>query len=94
MNAKHTPGPWTIQGSGTLAHPVTGSSLSTVRIETSLGTFEILDETNEPDQNVRLITAAPDLLAALELALVFLPDDAVSCGTMVRRAIAKATGTP
>ncbi len=66
MPITHTPGPWRIQGNGTLNHPVSGRPLTTVRFETSLGTFEVLDETNEPDANAQLIAAAPDLLHALE----------------------------
>lgn len=61
MKSLHTPGPWRIQGNGTLNHPVTNRALTTVRIETSLGTFEVLDETNEPDANARIIAASPSL---------------------------------
>lgn len=50
-------------------HPVSGSQLTTVRVETSLGTFEVLDETNEPEGNIRLIVAGPELLAALEMMM-------------------------
>jgi hypothetical protein len=38
----------------------------TTRIETPLGTIEIVDETNEPEGNKRLIAAAPELLAVLK----------------------------
>lgn len=65
---KHTPGPWKEQGIGTLLHPVTLAPVSTTRIETTLGTFEIFDETNEPDGNARLISAAPELLDRAEAA--------------------------
>jgi hypothetical protein len=40
--------------------------MTTTRIETSLGMIEILDLTNEPEANARLIAAAPALLGALE----------------------------
>ena len=60
---KHTPGPWKIQGNGTLLHPVSGRPLTTTRIETSLGTFEVMDETNEPGWNAILIASAPTLLS-------------------------------
>jgi hypothetical protein len=63
---KHTPGPWKINGTGILNHPVTGAAVSLIRIETTLGNIEIHDETNEPDYNARLIAAAPELLEALE----------------------------
>lgn len=69
MTTKHTPGPWSIQGDGTLLHPVTGRALTTTRIETSLGSFEVLDETNEPGGNIALICAAPEMLQALRDAL-------------------------
>jgi hypothetical protein len=72
MTTKHTPGPWSIQGNGTLLHPVTGRALTTTRIETSLGSFEVLDETNEPDGNIALICAAPQMLQALQDALAVL----------------------
>ena len=62
----HTPVPWVLQGEGTILHPVTGKSMITKRIETSLGNIEVLDETNEPEENLRLIVAAPKTLAALK----------------------------
>jgi hypothetical protein len=65
-NTPHTPGPWNLNGNGILLHPVTNAQLVTQRIETSLGSFEVLDETNEPEANAYLISAAPDLLSALE----------------------------
>jgi hypothetical protein len=101
----HTPGPWHRQGQGTLLHPVTKRPLTLERVETSLGTFEVFDETNEPDGNIRLIVAAPALLEALQGArralakeLPFLPADkeAVYCGEWigeVDEAIALATGS-
>lgn len=65
-NTPHTPGPWDLNGNGILLHPVTNAQLVTQRIETSLGSFEILDETNEPEANAHLISAAPNLLEALQ----------------------------
>lgn len=104
---QHTPGPWRLNGNGTLLHPVSYRSLTTCRIETSLGSFEILDETNEPEQNAALIAAAPDLLQALEraekqLAIAFNPggdesilsigrSEAMLACNQARAAIAKAT---
>ncbi len=67
MKTQHTPGPWREQGNGTLLHPQSHRPLTTVRIETSLGSFEILDETNEPDANARLIAAAPTMYDYLTL---------------------------
>ena len=65
-NTLHTPAPWNLNGNGILLHPVTNAQLVTQRIETSLGSFEVLDETNEPEANACLIAAAPDLLSALD----------------------------
>jgi hypothetical protein len=104
MKAKtqHTPGPWRLNGNGTLLHPVSHRSLTTCRIETSLGSFEILDETNEPEQNAALIASAPDLLQALETIapqignmlsrLRFSTDQDAEILPAIRAAIAKATG--
>lgn len=64
--SEHTPSPWVLNGEGIVHHPVTGKSIVTKRIETSLGNIEVLDETNEPDANLRLIVASPKLLAALK----------------------------
>ena len=71
---KHTPGPWRIQGEGTLNHPVSGRPLTTQRFETSLGCFEVLDETNEPEANARLIASAPAMLDALKRVTEFLSE--------------------
>lgn len=65
MKTKYTPGPWNIQGDGILNHPVSNVPLKTCRFETTLGTFEVLDETNEPIYNARLISSAPEILEAL-----------------------------
>lgn len=63
---QHTPGPWKIGGQGIVKHPVTCAPLLTQRIETKLGTIELIDGTNEPEYNARLIEAAPDLYKALD----------------------------
>lgn len=102
-NTLHTPGPWNLNGNGILLHPVTNAQLVTQRIETSLGSFEILDETNEPEANSHLISAAPDLLSALERLLQISQDELdqsathdglVNCEALAnaRVAIAKAKG--
>jgi len=103
ISNQHTPGPWIIQGEGILLHPVTKAQLLTTRIETSLGTFEILDETNEPDGNARLIAAAPELLSALQEVDKSCPwghaDELADAAfgrlkRVARAAIAKATNQP
>jgi hypothetical protein len=102
-NTLHTPGPWNLNGNGILLHPVTNAQLVTQRIETSLGSFEVLDETNEPEANANLISAAPDLLSALEKLLQISQDELdqsathdglVNCEALAnaRVAIAKAKG--
>lgn len=100
MKHTHTPGPWNLIGNGILLHPVTNAQLVTQRIETSLGSFEVLDETNEPEANARLIAAAPDLLSALETCvselnqLAFIQKDKMA-GVAIQKAfdaIAKAKG--
>jgi hypothetical protein len=67
--SKHTPSPWVLNGEGVVHHPVTGKSMITKRIETSLGNIEVLDETNEPEENLRLIVAAPELVNVLRMFL-------------------------
>jgi hypothetical protein len=101
-NTLHTPGPWNLNGNGILLHPVTNAQLVTQRIETFLGSFEVLDETNEPDANAHLISAAPDLLSAARNAANVLA--ALATGQLaaihpdsnalqeLRAAIAKAKG--
>ena len=65
MNTKHTPGPWRHEGQGILIDPRNGATVATERIGTSFGEIEVVDPTNEQDRNLRLLIAAPELLAAL-----------------------------
>ena len=86
MTAKHTPGPWT-----------TGRAINTVDI----GKFSFIcpfgansaDQVAEIKANARLISAAPDLLAALEAMIAKIDADKlpISC-SLARAAIAKAKG--
>ena len=74
--AKHspTPEPWVLQGEGTVLHPVSCGSMRTTRIETSLGMIEVIDQTNEPDANARLIVNAPELVNVLRMFLGLNPE--------------------
>jgi hypothetical protein len=92
MNNAHTPAPWNLNGNGILLHPVTNAQLVTQRIETSLGSFEVLDETNEPEANAHLISAAPDLLSALESLAVW--NDGEPCFCHVHGESERARYTP
>ena len=59
----YTPGPWTIEGNGMLAHPANGATVLTTRIGTDgWGEIELHDQTNEPDGNAQLIRSAPEML--------------------------------
>jgi hypothetical protein len=99
--AKHTPGPWSVQPGS--SNPLIGSAEYTVA--------EVLDDcfpdTEQQQANASLIAAAPDLLAACEKAEAFvkyalefwdwrnfpnLEESAQLLATQLREAKAKATG--
>ena len=89
MNAKHTPGPW-IWSAGLSIWRESDS-----QIVSSVACDSVFNPTEEEVSNARLISAAPDLLAALESLL----DDADVCEVagddairQARSAIAKASG--
>ena len=96
MDAKHTPGPWILQG---------GRSFRTQGGQFYLA-YSTLKTTGEPsfkdfvelDANARLIAAAPELLAALHemLPIVAMRVQGTTDGEPLlkraRAAIAKATG--
>lgn len=83
-NTKHTPGPWTIAGH---------DDADTMEIWDKHGAFASCET-----RNARLIAAAPDLLAACQLALACAdPDydrdmDPEGVITTLEKAIGKATG--
>jgi len=96
MQTKHTPGPWAhYPGDRYIRDPKTDATIAFVCPDDG--------HCDEPqympwEDNARLIASAPDLLAALEAVLKYLPDydrlnyefrDAVSAA---RAAIAKAKG--
>jgi hypothetical protein len=109
-DAKHTPGPWR-------ANERTICPRSRKWVQTDVrGGGEVVaicsrtrhtvsdDDVAEVMANARLIAAAPDLLAACEAAMEFLPKgeypggsgqtEAVRVRDLVRAAIAKAKGAP
>lgn len=86
MNAKHTPGPWT-----------RNRAINTV----DMGRYSVIcpfgadskKHVSEIEANMRIIAAAPDLLAALEAMIAKIDADKlpISC-SLARAAIAKAKG--
>lgn len=85
MTTKHTPGPWTMSGANTVHGPdcivaFVGTADEEVR--------RFSGERQNAD--ARLIAAAPDLLAALELLLPYLEDCRMD--KEARAAIRKAKG--
>jgi hypothetical protein len=86
MNAKHTPGPWT-----------RNRAINTV----DMGRYSVIcpfgadskKHVSEIEANMRIISAAPDLLAALESMIAKIDADKlpISC-SLARAAIAKAKG--
>ena len=86
MNAKHTPGPWT-----------RNRAINTV----DMGRYSVIcpfgadskKHVSEIEANMRIIAAAPDLLAALESMIAKIDADKlpISC-SIARAAIAKAKG--
>lgn len=93
--AQHTPGPWRRNGS-LIEAPQMALTVSTVSWP-RIG--HAPKDTDEAVANARLIAAAPELLAALNCALVYLGDDgtddspeARSTRAVIRAAIAAAAG--
>jgi hypothetical protein len=100
MSTKHTPAPWGIfehrDHSGICVGPPYTESYfrdGEVRDVCRIGNNSVNDEMRA---NARLIAAAPELLAALKLAIStgHLPQTATGAGKAARAAIAKATGEP
>lgn len=85
MNAKHTPGPWIVEEVDTLLEVCNEETLFTVA------------RVFRHEQNARLISAAPELLEALQSAIGMLrgcqeTPERVERYERARAAIAKATG--
>src|SRR5690554_4275769 len=94
--SKHTPGPWFINRES--EDVIEGKlSIESVNAETKLSYFIAqVDECKSQEANARLISAAPELLEALE-AITDLYDTDEGCRSLqeyqaARAAIAKATG--
>jgi hypothetical protein len=98
---KHTPGPWFYLKGDEWSHSVVTQHGELPDGSQSYWTVASINKQREPEHeaNARLISAAPDLLEALDLAfkvLQRLPEDCVMGDHPVwaktRAAIAKATG--
>jgi len=91
MTTQHTPGPWRLERAGPCVYVMAGRfCVATTSDERGGGVPPAMD-------NARLIAAAPEMLAALRLALTALDhDDAtrveIAAYDMVCAAIAKAEG--
>jgi len=88
--SKHTPGPWSYEGVPGWANSwyVRNAERQIICSTDVIGRFG-------GDENARLIAAAPDLLAALQLIETDKDGDGFICVeamNLVRAAIAKATG--
>ncbi len=97
--AEHTPGPW--RSTGFEYEPEAGWFVREARDSRYLAIASVrctYRETEEIEANARLIAAAPELLEALERALIFIGNtedefgDNLECGDIARAAIAKARG--
>lgn len=99
MSAQHTPGPWTAIVHADWPHRqdvyITAQQWGVIGVVSIDPSLEHLVDAQRA--NLRLIAAAPDMLAALEDALEFLQDwEDLSGGPAARKAraaIAKATGS-
>lgn len=92
----HTPGPWNCSGDGAEVWPMEGDKAQ-VELARIAGPWDSSSwfGKDEALANARLISAAPDLLEACELLLIYLGDwndmEDETCAA-ARRAIAKARG--
>lgn len=64
MNTQHTPGPWSIE----LDHAINAPEIIRAHIDGEMHDLAsvLCDETGNASANARLISSAPDLLAALQ----------------------------
>ena len=96
MKTQHTPGPWAADKYGVITG---GEYLCTTIAETPVVAWRSAGQKKQSDQamsNSRLIAAAPDLLAALDMMLATRRNADSDAGLMAedqaRAAIAKARG--
>ncbi len=96
MNTQHTPAPWSVE----IDHSSNAPEFIRTYVDGEMYDLAsvLCDETGNATANARLIAAAPDLLAALQMVnriwshdqtANLAPDSPVA---IVRAAIAKATG--
>lgn len=93
MSAQHTPGPWTLDDRGCkfIVHKTGDGYITRDICRMDGSTMAAFAQ----EANARLIAAAPELLAALQLYLAHAPEPECAIGRHVqqkaRAAIAKAT---
>jgi len=87
MNAQHTPGPWKLSDAGDSITAPSGA-----RIAELLIVHDAPDRIRQFDANARLISAAPDLLAALQLVYSNAGESPEWIRARIGQAIAKAEG--
>ena len=96
MNAQHTPGPWSVE----IDHRNNDPEFIRAHVDGEMYDLAsvLCDETGNATANARLIAAAPELLAALQMVNRIWSHDQTanlapdSPAAIVRAAITKATG--
>jgi hypothetical protein len=101
MNAKHTPGPWSVHGD---SHTLIGADDGKMMLASAFHKHAVCEWQRtqaEAQANARLIAAAPELLAALQLAWKYYNDPTyqddlteIAFADDVVAALEKATGEP
>jgi len=65
--AQHTPGPWQVHKTNASRFGIRSGQDSLADVWAMIGSPVLMDRAHEGEANARLIAAAPDLLAALQL---------------------------
>ena len=88
MQSNHTPGPWYTMGAGVYTGSAQNDNIA------HIATAHFYGVPGDPMANARLIAAAPELLAALQLLVRGdgQPDECARAMRAARAAIARATG--